>query len=216
MTNFAVIPAYNETKHIQNVVQETKRYVKNIVVVDDGSKDNTYDLAQETGVIVLKNIVNLGKGATLRTGCDYAIKLGAKKIVVLDADAQHSPHKIPEFLKALDEYEIVFGYRELSESMPFILRFGNWFISKTTKLLYHLNLYDTQCGYRSFTSEAYNKIRWDASDYGMESEMITKVGKHKLKYYQIPLQTIYLDRYKGTTVVDGAKIIIKLCLWRLN
>ena len=216
MTNFVVIPAYNESKHIQKVISETQKYVKNIIVVDDGSQDHTYELAKETGVIVLRNIVNLGKGATLRTGCDYALKLGAKKIVVLDADAQHDPNKIPEFLNSLNEHEMVFGYRELSESMPFILRFGNWFISKTTKILYNLNLYETQCGYRSFTAETYKKIRWDASDYVMESEMITKVGKHKLKYYQIPLQTIYLDRYKGTTVVDGAKIIIKLCLWRLN
>lgn len=217
MPTFVVIPAYNEEKHLREVIQNTKKYIDNIIVVDDGSKDNTSIIAKEEGVIILKNIINLGKGATLRTGCDYALKRGANQIIVLDADAQHDPHKIPEFLENLENNnEIIFGYRKLSETMPFILRFGNWFISKTTKFLYNLDLYDTQCGYRAFTAEAYQKIRWDSSDYGMESEMITKVGKHKLRYAQVPLQTIYLDKYKGTTVFDGINIILKMMRWRLS
>lgn len=217
METFVVIPAYNESEHIREVIRGVKKYIQNIIVVDDGSKDNTSDIAKEEGATILKNIINLGKGATLRTGCDYAIKLGANQIIVLDADAQHDPHKIPEFLEAMENNnEMVFGYRKLSETMPFVLRFGNWFISKTTKFLYNLDLYDTQCGYRAFTADTYKKIRWDASDYGMESEMITKVGKHKLKYAQVPLQTIYLDKYKGTTVLDGMKIVLKMMVWKVN
>lgn len=217
MPTFAVIPAYNEEEHLEQVIKETKKYVQNIIVVDDGSKDQTPKIAEDNKAILLKHIVNLGKGATLKTGCDHALKLGADKIVVLDADAQHDPNKIPEFLEALnDNNGIIFGYRKLSETMPFILRFGNWFISKTTKFLYNLDLYDTQCGYRAFTADAYKKIRWDSSDYGMESEMITKVGKHRLKYSQVPLQTIYLDKYKGTTILDGVKIVLKMMKWRLG
>lgn len=216
MSNYAVIPAYNEAEHLAQVIRETKKYVDKIIVVDDGSKDNTSDVAKQEEVIVLRNIINLGKGATLRTGCDYALKLGAKKIVVLDADAQHNPSHLPAFLEALQENEIVFGYRQLLETMPFVLRFGNWFLNQTTAILYKIKLKDTQCGYRAFTSEAYQKIRWDACDYSMESEMITKAGRHKLKYGQIPLETIYLDKYKGTTVLDGMKIVIKLFKWRLN
>ena len=213
---FAVIPAYNEEDNISKVISETKKYVNNIIVVDDGSKDNTSEEAKKEGVIVLKHIINLGKGATLKTGCDYAIKQGADKIIVLDADAQHEPSQIPNFLNELENADVVLGYRTLGKGMPSILKLGNLFINKITKLLYGITLHDTQCGYRAFTSHAYKKIRWKASNYSMESEMIANIGKRSLKYKEIPIKTIYTDRYKGTTVLDGIKIVYNLFWWRLS
>ena len=100
--------------------------------------------------------------------------------------------------------------------MPFILKFGNWFINKTIKFLYGLKIDDSQCGYRAFTAKAYKRLRWKASDYSMESEMIAKIGKYKLAYKQIPIDTIYSDKYKGTTILDGVKIVFNLLLWRLS
>lgn len=213
---FAVIPAYNEENNIKKIIGETKKHVENIIIVDDGSKDKTYEEAKKEGIIVLKHIINLGKGAALKTGCDYAIKEGADKIIVLDADAQHEPSKIPVFLKELDSADIVLGYRALSKEMPPILKFGNWFINKMTKLLYGINLHDTQCGYRAFTADAYKKVRWNSSNYSMESEMIANLGKRNLKYKEILIKTIYTDRYKGTTIIDGAKIVCNLFWWRLS
>ncbi len=215
MTLFAIIPAYNEEKKIREVIQKTKNYAPNVVVVDDGSHDQTSRLAEKEGVKVLRNVINVGKGAALRTGCDYALQQGATHLVVLDADGQHDPKLIPLFTEHLQKADIVFGYRQLSSSMPFILRFGNWFISNTARSLFKVHLHDTQSGYRAFTAEAYTKIRWQASDYSMESEMIAKVGKHKLKYAQVPIQTIYTDRYKGTTIMDGIKIVFKMLRWRV-
>ena len=139
-STWIVIPGYNESKHIKEVLQETKKYADNIVVVDDGSKDNTYDIAYETGVFVLKNIVNMGKGAALRTGCDFALKNGAERIIVMDSDGQHDPKDIARMKKALEDYPMVFTYRKLSGAMPFILRFGNAFINKTIKFLYGVSL----------------------------------------------------------------------------
>ena len=100
--------------------------------------------------------------------------------------------------------------------MPFILRFGNWFINKTTAILYKVKLRDTQCGYRAFTAQAYPKIRWKTHDYGMETEMIANAGKHRLSYAQVPIETIYADKYKGTTVLDGIKIVLKMVKWRFQ
>jgi|SRR3989344_1314961 len=211
-----IIPAHNEEKHIQEVIQKVKKYADKIIVIDDGSSDDTFNLAKQEKVTVLHNLINVGKGAALRTGCDYAFSRGAKAVIALDADGQHDPDKIPEFLAKLNESEIVFGYRKFSESMPFVLRFGNWFINKTTFLLYSLNLNDTQCGYRAFTLTAYKKIRWYVSDYSMESEMISRAGKNKLRYSEVPIQTIYNDKYKGTTIVDGVKIVLKMFWWRLS
>ena len=211
---WAVIPAYNEEKNIKAIVKKTKTYVGKVMVVDDGSKDNTSEAAEKSGAVVLKHIINLGKGAALKTGCDYAAN-NAEFIVVLDADAQHNPEDIPRFIEKLNKYDIVFSYRKSSRKMPLVLRFGNWFISKVVSILYNVSLHDTQSGFRAFSRDAYKKIRWNASDYSMESEMISRAGKQRLKYVQIPIETVYSDRYKGTTVVDGIKIVFNMLWWKL-
>ncbi|MEK6984034.1 MAG: glycosyltransferase family 2 protein [Nanoarchaeota archaeon] len=212
---WAVIPAYNEGRNIAKIIKKTKKHIRNVVVVDDGSKDNTKEMAESAGAIVLKHILNLGKGAALKTGCDYAIKKDAKFMVVLDADAQHDPEDIPRFIEKLDKCDIVFSYRKASRKMPLVLRFGNWFISNVAGILYGVRLKDTQSGFRAFSKDAYRKIRWNASDYSMESEMISKAGKQRLKYVQIPIETIYSDKYKGTTIVDGIKIVLNMFWWKL-
>lgn len=213
---WVIIPAKNEAQRIGSVIDKAKKYIKNILVVDDGSTDSTYDVANQKKVVVLKHIVNLGKGAALKTGCDFAIKNGADVLIAIDADGQHEPDEIPNFLKALEEVDVVFGYRIFSKDMPFIFKFGNSFINLATKLLYGLSLRDTQSGYRAFTAEAYKKVRWKASDYSMESEMIANLGKAHLRYKEIPVPTIYLDRYKGTTLFDGLKIVFNMVLWRFG
>ncbi|MBU1974032.1 MAG: glycosyltransferase family 2 protein, partial [Nanoarchaeota archaeon] len=195
------------------IKKQTKNY--KVTIVDDGSIDNTAKIAQQENITLLQHSINLGKGAALKTGCDYAYRKGAQNLVVLDADAQHDPNNIPEFIKKLTDHDIVFSYREQPTTMPFILRFGNRFISSITTFLYGLKLKDTQSGYRAFTAQTYRKIRWQAADYSMESEMIANVGKHRLKYAQIPIKTIYSDKYKGTTVVDGIKIVLRMITWRL-
>ncbi len=213
---WVVIPAYNESKHISDVIKKTKRYVNNIVVVDDGSRDDTYKIAKRLDVYALKNIVNMGKGAALKTGCDFAIKNKADIIIVMDADGQHNPDDIPRILEALKDKDIAFTYRRFTRQMPFLLKIGNILINKFIKLLYGVELKDTQCGFRIFTSESYKKIRWTHSDYSMESEMIANAGKHHLKYGEIPIKTIYSNKYKGTTIIDGFKIVFNMLLWRFK
>ena len=212
---WAVIPAYNEDGRIGRIIRKTRKYVDKAIVVNDGSRDNTKKISEKEGAIVLSHIINLGKGAALKTGCDFAVKKGAEFIVVLDADAQHKPESIPMFIEKLKDYDIVFSYRKASRQMPLILRFGNWFISKTTGILYGIKIIDTQSGFRAFSASAYQKIRWNASDYSMESEMISRAGKQRLKYVQIPIETIYSDKYKGTTVIDGIKIVFNMFWWKI-
>lgn len=212
---WAVVPAYNEEKNIAGIIRKAKKYVDEVIVVDDGSKDRTKEAAEKANAVVLRHIVNLGKGAALKTGCDFAAKKGAKFMVALDADAQHNPDDIPRFIEKLKKYDMVFSYRKASRKMPLVLRFGNWFISNVARVLYGVKLNDTQSGYRAFSKKAYKKIRWNASDYSMESEMISRAGKQKLKYVQIPIKTIYSDKYKGTTIIDGIKIVLSMFWWKL-
>ncbi len=212
----AVIPARDEEKYINKIIKETKKYVDRVIVVDDGSKDKTKEIAEKSKAIVLRHLVNLGKGAALKTGCDYAVKNKADVIIALDADAQHDPKEIPKFLENIKRYDIVLAYRKLNKNMPFVLKFGNALINKTINFLYNIKIRDSQCGYRAFTKKAYKKLRWKASDYSMESEMLAKMGKYKLSYHEIPIETIYSDKYKGTTILDGVKIVFNLLLWKLN
>jgi glycosyltransferase involved in cell wall biosynthesis len=213
---FVIIPAHNEEKHIAPVVRKTKKSASNIIVVDDGSTDRTSELARKEGVIVLRHIINLGKGAALNTGAEYAIAKGAEAFVFMDSDGQHRPEDIPRFLKALDNADIVFGSRALNKNMPVVLKFGNWFINQVNNILFGVKLMDTQSGYRALTADAYRKIKWKSTNYSVESEMVAKTGRAKLKYKEITIRTIYSDKYKGTTVIDGVKIVLNMLWWKIN
>ncbi|MBI2666646.1 glycosyltransferase family 2 protein [Candidatus Woesearchaeota archaeon] len=204
-----IIPSYNEEKHIAAVIKEAKKYAP-VIVVDDGSKDNTAAVAKTAGATVLRHKVNLGKGAALKTGCEYALAQGAQHLVSMDADGQHNPTKIPLFLAELKQHDIVLGARAVPESMPLILLAGNKIINTTLGLLYGIHLKDSQCGYRAFTAEAYQKVRWGARNYYVETEMVIRAGKKHLQYTQIPIETIYYDKYKGTTVIDGITIVARM------
>lgn len=213
---FIIIPAHNEKKHISGIIKRAKKHSPNVVVVDDGSADNTSLLADKAGAVVLRHVVNMGKGAALKTGCDYALKKGAKILIAMDADGQHKPEDIPRFLKSLDKSDIVFGSRVRRGKMPAVFKFGNWFINKVNDTLFGVRLKDTQSGFRAFTAKAYKKIRWDSQNYSVEAEMIANVGRKDLKYSEIFIKTIYSDSYKGTTVLDGVRIVINMIWWRLT
>ncbi|MBN2454057.1 glycosyltransferase family 2 protein [Candidatus Woesearchaeota archaeon] len=219
MKAFIIIPSYNEETHIEGVLKKTKKYAKSsqIVVVDDGSRDSTAKRAEGQKVVVLKHAVNMGKGAAMKTGCEYALKKGADTIVVMDADGQHKPEDIPNLLKALNGKDIVFTYRKFNKNqMPFIKRMGNSFIQGVSSFLFNIKVRDTQCGFRAFTKNAYSKIKWAVSDYSVESEMIAKAGKYRLRFAQVPIDTTYHDKYKGVTVIDGIRIFMNMLWWRIG
>lgn len=205
-----IIPAYNEDKTIFEVVSKTKNFAQNVIVVDDGSEDNTATEAARAGAMVLRHKVNLGKGAALKTGCDYALQERVQKIITMDADGQHDPKEILLFVSALEQYDIAFGSRKTPTSMPFVFKLGNKVITKTLQTLYGVTVEDSQCGYRSFRAEVYPHIRWEATDYYVETEMAIRAGEKKMKHAIIPIETIYADKYKGTTVLDGVSIVIKM------
>ena len=213
---FAVIPAHNEAGQVGRIVRKTAPFVDKVVVVDDGSADSTFEQAQQAGADVLRNIINMGKGAALRTGCDYAIMKRAARIIVLDADGQHDPADIPRLLEELDHVRIVYTYRTFDRKMPFVFRIGNGIINATLNLLSGTSLRDTQCGYRAFRATDYDRLRWRANDYSVESEMIMRASRSHLPSRQVPIKTVYLHEYKGTTIIDGIKIVIGIILMWLR
>lgn len=213
---FVVIPAYNEEKTIAKVISGVKKYTKNIIVVDDGSTDKTFSLAKKTGVLVLKHIINLGKGAALKTGCEAAIKLGAKNLILMDADGQHLPFDIPRFKKELFRREgLILGTR-INQKKPYIRFFGSIIASYLIKILFGKKISDPLCGFRALSKKTYKEIKWDSSGYSVETEMIIDVLRKRVKICQIPITTIYIDKYKGVTFIDGFRILLELIGWRFN
>jgi glycosyltransferase involved in cell wall biosynthesis len=216
----AVIPAYNEEKTIAGVVQEAKKYCHHVVVVDDGSEDRTSEIARESGAEVLRHAANIGVGFATTTGNNYAVKKGFDIIVNLDSDGQHSGKSIPVGLELLQEkkLDIVLGSRFLkgTERMPLILKAGNKFLTYVNKFFFGSEITDTQSGFRILTRNTWNRLSPEASGYAICSEIAAKIGMQRLKYAEIPIDTIYLDKFKGTTILDGFKIFSQMVWWWLR
>lgn len=215
---FVIIPAYNEEKNIAKVIADALKHIENIIVVDDGSKDATSKIAGQSPkkITVLRHKINLGKGAALKTGCEAAIKLGAKILIAMDGDNQHNPEDIPRLIDKLtkEELDIVFGSRQDNKNTPKIRLWGNKILTKNVKILCGVKISDVISGFRIFTAAAYKKLYWESADYAVESEMVIKTGKYGLRYGEVPIKTIYMDNYKGMDVINGIKILLKLLKFR--
>lgn len=214
-----VIPAYNESRRISNVLEDIKSINLNlpIIVVDDGSKDSTYELAKSKEVSVLRHKINLGKGAALKTGCEAAILDGADGIIMMDSDGQHKASDLPKFINALEngKFDIVFGSRNLKFGVPLIRFIGNKLASVLINILFGIYISDLICGYRAFTKETFKKLNWESMGYGLETEMVIKTGLNKFKYCEVGVETVYYDKFKGVTILDALLILSNVIKWRL-
>jgi glycosyltransferase involved in cell wall biosynthesis len=214
----AVVPAYNEEKNIKKVVCETKKYVDEVIVVNDGSVDKTAEIARESGALVVNHIVNMGLGFALMTGSEAAFRRGADIIVTIDGDAQHDPREIKKLVKTLVEenLDIVIALRPPDKNMPLVKRIGNSLLYLASKALFNVDIKDTQSGFRAYTVETYKRIKWKSLGYPVASEIVKNIGQKKLKYREVEVKTVYPNKYKGTTVVDGIKIFLSMLWWRVT
>ncbi|MBC7090505.1 MAG: glycosyltransferase family 2 protein [Nitrososphaeria archaeon] len=190
----ACIPAYNEEKSIAKVILQTKRYVNQVIVCDDGSTDMTAEIAENLGAIVLKHTKNMGKGAAIKTLLEYAKQLKPDIIVTLDADGQHDPNGIPKLLKPIieEKAEFVIGSRYVPGSKtetPLYRRIGlkivNWLSGRG-------KVKDTQSGYRAYPSKIVDLIlQCESKGYGIEVEQLTLAIKNKLRIIEVPITIRY-------------------------
>jgi len=212
-----VIPAYNEENTVSYIVGEAKKYSKDVVVVDDGSADSTSRLAKEGGAKVLRHAINLGVGSATVTGNEYAVSRGFDIIVNLDSDGQHSASAVPKGIELLKNggFDIVLGSRflESTERMPAILKLGNNFLTLMNRTIFGSNISDTQSGFRILTANAWKKLSPKSMGYSICSEISANIGTKRLKYAEIPIETIYLDKFKGTTIFDGIRIFAHMLRW---
>ena len=212
-----VIPAYNEEETISRIVEEAKKYSKDVIVVDDGSADMTSALAKEGGAKVLRHAVNIGVGLATTTGNEYAVSKGFDVVVNLDSDGQHSASTVPKGVELVEKggYDIVLGSRflEKTERMPTILKLGNKFLTLTNRQIFGSNISDTQSGFRIVTADAWKRLSPRSTGYSICAEISALIGTKRLKYAEIPIETVYLDKFKGTTIFDGIKIFANMLRW---
>ncbi len=213
---WVIIPGLNEEKYIATVLKKVLKQTKNIIVVDDGSSDLMAKVAKKYTSHVLSHVVNLGKGAALKTGCEYAFKkLGAEAVIFLDSDDQHDPAELPLFIQSLEKSDAVFGIRSFNEKMPLSKIFINRLASAVIYFLFGKYIPDIPSGYKAFTRKAYNKIAWDSTDYAVEIEIAARTAKYKLSFATIPIKTIYHDLDRGMTILDALSMITKILSWRI-
>jgi len=213
----AIVPAFNEEKNIGSVVRDlfNRGGVDQVVVIDDGSSDNTAEEAQKAGAEVLKHRLNCGQGTALQTGHEYAKMVGADFVVHFDADGQFLSTEISEAWEYLKDSKanILFGSRFLNKksAIPFLKRvvliplgrLVNYFLGA-------IPLTDPQAGFRILDRIALEKIQIDQPRMAHATEILVKTKKHNLKYVEYPVYVIY-HRF-GQNFSGGLKIIKDLLL----
>lgn len=194
MKTCVIIPTYNESGEIARLVKEIKLQNLDVLVIDDGSSDNTAQLAENNGAAVLRNRINQGKGASLIKGFDYALRGDYDTVITMDGDGQHLPQDILFFLR-LAEYSdsaIIIGNRmKNSKNMPFSRlmtnRFMSWFLSRLSRQ----KIPDTQCGFRLIKKEVLKKLNLTTHKYETESEILIKGARLGFKIESVPIKTVY-------------------------
>lgn len=206
-----IIPAYNESKTIGNLIQGVKRQNLDILIIDDGSCDNTAKIAQNNGTTPIVNSKNKGKGISLTKGFHYALDNGFDAVITMDADGQHDPNDIPYFtrLAKYSDSSIFIGNRMVKpKNMPKIRFLTNKFMSWLISLIAKQNILDTQCGFRLIKKEVLKKIKFDTAKFETESELLIKASRLGFKIESVPINTIYRgEKSKINPVIDTLRFI---------
>jgi glycosyltransferase involved in cell wall biosynthesis len=192
----AVIPAYGEEKHIGDVVRRTCQQLDHVLVVDDGSNDQTAARAREAGAEVIVHPQNRGKGEAIKTGLRHWLDRQFTYVVILDADGQHLPEEIDRFVNAAStlDAQLFIGTRmnDLS-GMPPLRRIVNRYMSKRISRVCGQKIPDTQCGFRMLHRQLVPDVLGGANRFDYETEMLIFASRKGYRIESVPISTVYCD-----------------------
>ncbi len=211
MRTCVIIPTYNESKTIGSIVSEIKKQDLDVLVIDDGSHDNTGRIASHNGAQIIQHDRNFGKGASLRRGFEYALEQGYSSIIMMDGDGQHNPQDLTRFIRAANETEaaLVLGNRMgNTKSMPVARRLTNGFMSWIISIFARQAIPDSQCGFRLVRRNVLEKIKLFSLNFEIESEILIKAAKERFKIFSIPIKSIYQgEASKINPIIDALRFI---------
>ena len=192
----AIIPSLNAERTLPAVVEQARAFIDPVLVIDDGSRDRTGDVARAGGAIVLRHDVNRGKGAALKTGFAWALENGYDGVITLDADGQHLPSEIPKFLRERESShsDLIIGGRShlFGQMLPrrrTANRFSAWCIAKTSGV----KITDSQSGFRFYSANLIRSLKLRTDGFDMESEVIVRAGRRGFRIVTIPIELGFVD-----------------------
>lgn len=211
MRTCVVIPTYNEAQAIGELVRQIRQQNLDVLIVDDGSDDNTSGVARENGAVVLRNDNNEGKGASLIKGFDYAKEKNYDAVITMDGDGQHLAEDIPYFMRLAkySESGIFIGNRMFkTKSMPWVRFITNksmsWFISRIIRQ----KIPDTQCGLRLIKRQVLEKFKLTTHKYETESEILIKASRLGFKIESVPIKSVYMgEKSQINAFIDTLRFI---------
>ncbi len=210
-----LLPAYNESRAIGQIIREASAFIRDIVVIDDGSTDRTAEIASASGAVCLSNPTNLGKGAALRKGFAYALVKGYELVFTMDSDGQHEPSDIPRFLTHFAETapDILIGARLKSrETMPLLRRLNNALISSIGSRLCRQTVPDFQSGYRLIHTAVLRRVSLETERYETEAELLLKAARLGCRIESLPIESRYGHYISDIKPFREIRLFIRLLL----
>jgi len=218
-----IIPVYNEDGTVNKIIQKVKKLKlpikKEIIVIDDGSTDKSFEIIKNTsGIKIIRHKKNKGKGATIRTALKY---LTGDIMIIQDADLELNPEEIINVINPIikGKAKVVYGSRnihKIKEGRQLRFYIGGLLVTWVTNLLYKTKLTDEPCGYKAFKTEIIRELEINSDGFEWEPEITAKIAKKGIKIYEVPVS--YVPRREGKKInwKDGIKALWTLIYWRFK
>jgi len=213
----ALIPAFNEAAHVYDVVRQAARHVDEVVLIDDGSRDGTAEIAQSAGATCLRSEANSGKASALRMGISYAGERDFTHVLFFDGDGQHAAEDIPSLIGAAQETgaDLVIGTRSFDPGrMPRARYYSNTVGSKLASWLVGREIRDSQCGFRLVRLDALRPLKLRGRKYELEMEILIKIARAGGSIVHVPVRTVY-DHGLARSKMKPVRDTVRICFWSL-